>query len=683
MAQRRNRKNSKGTAAGVVNIQKRMIVAFAFILLAFTALTFRLGWIQIVASDKYASKAAEYQIKDERITPVRGSILDRNMKELAVSTASYRIWVRLKPYDLESETETAVVETQKKLAAAVIADALGVASEDILAKYNADLTRVRVAKDVTKAQLQVIREGINNQDLSVIEVEENTTRKYPLGTLASHVIGSVNLDGAGQNGVELEYNQYLSGIAGRRIASTDGVGNDLTGGEKALYESTDGLNLVLTIDETIQYYVEEALAKGKEEVDADRMMCVVMDPGNGEILAMAATDPFDPNAPWEPIAEEAQAEFAALAPEDQTAYLSRMWRNPIISDTYDPGSVFKLITVSSALEEGVVTPETEFVCNGSYKVYDRDIRCWNYPSAHGVQTVRNGVLNSCNPVMIQIVQKMGYERFYNYLELFGITEKTGVDLPGEGRPLIQSAEVAGPVGLSTMSFGQGLSVTPIQMVSAVAAIANDGKLMQPHIVKGLANADGEIVTEFPSKIERQVISEETAQEIKGIMEYVAAESPTPAGRIEGYRLGVKTGTTMKLIDGEYSGGAVVGSMTAIAPIDNPRFVILVVADTPKKAHYGNVTAGPTLNTITSEVLRYLNVKPNYTEEEMATMDQGKVSVPDMVGWHYEAAEEALEASGFVVSSEGAGSSGDYEITDQYPKPGTRVEPGSTVFLYPN
>jgi stage V sporulation protein D (sporulation-specific penicillin-binding protein) len=664
-----------------------MIAAFIIILAAFVVLTFRVGWIQIVQNEKYASKAAEYQVKDERIKPTRGSILDRNGNELAVSTTTYRVWVRLKAYNEEDEAEVASVDTQKKMAAKVIAEALGKSETDITALFerNADAPRVRVASDVLKQQVEDIRKAINEQELQVIEIEDVGSRKYPLGTLASTVLGSTNYDGTGQSGIELEYNRYLSGIAGRRIASTDAAGGDLTGGEQARYESQDGLSVMLTIDETIQYYVEQALAEGKEETQADRMMAIVMDPKTGDILALASTDDalFDPNDPGRPIADEDREVFGALEPEEQAEYLNEMWHNPLISEDYEPGSVFKLVTVSSALEEGAVTPADTFYCGGAYQVADRLIQCWVYPGGHGTQDVRTAVKNSCNPAMMQIIQKLGYERFYNYLELYGITEKTGIDLPGEANPLIQDEQTAIPVGLSTMSFGQGLSVTPIQMISVVASLANDGKYMQPRVAKGLADANGDLALEFPTKIKRQVISEETAREVREIMDYVAVENGVKGGDLTGYKIGIKTGTSQKLVNGEYVLSERIGSMTAIAPIDEPRFVALVLCDTPRVGFYGVETAGPTLKKITGEVLRYLNVKPSYTEDELATMEAGKIEVPDLTGLTYFEANDWLAQIGLVASGQENVPGENFTIVDQYPKPGMRAQEGGTVFLYKN
>jgi len=449
------------------------------------------------------------------------------------------------------------------------------------------------------------------------------------------------------------------------------------------------------------------------------MEAIVYDPKTGDILAMADTNQYNPNDPGRPISDEDRAAFGALSPEDQTAYLSKMWRNPCISDTYDPGSPFKTITVSSGLEDGVITPDSTFNCSGSIKVYDRNIRCWIYPGAHGWQTVREAVANSCNPVMVQIVQKLGLDRFYNYLELFGITEKTGVDLPGEEGPLIQDFATAGPVGLATMAFGQGLSVTPIQMVSAVGAVANDGKLMVPRIVKGYADNDGNMTEEFAPKIKRQVISENTAAEVRDILNFVSVKQTSSAAKIAGYNIVVKTGTTQKLVNGQYSETDVIGSMYIMAPIEDPQFIALVLCDTPRVGYYGIETAGPVVNEIATELLQYMNIKPNYSDAEIAKMNNEKISVSDYTGWTLADAKASLERLGLKTNigyfegeapaapadnsaapadDSAAALDGDVHngeddggvtnnlskglpVVDQYPKPGMKVVPGGTVYLY--
>ncbi|MCL2493679.1 MAG: penicillin-binding transpeptidase domain-containing protein [Clostridiales bacterium] len=680
---RRTNSDTRNESVGRPVIRNRMVAAFLVILGLFAVLTFRIGWIQIVQNQVYESKAAEYQTKDVTIPATRGSILDRNGNELAVSSTTYRIWVRLKALDPTNPAEQPEVNREEPIAASIIGKAIGKSQAAIEAMYKTDAARVRVATDIPKAEMEKIRSGINENNLQIVEIETVDSRKYPLGTLASTIIGSTNYDGSGQSGVEFQYNRYLAGIAGRSVSSTDANGQVLPGGEKEDYASQNGLSVKLTIDETIQYYVEQALQEGKQQMNADRMMAIVMDPNNGDILAMASTDDanFNPNDPGEPVDPTARAAFMKLSAQDQSAYLSKMWHNELIGDLYDPGSVFKLVTVSSALEAGAVTPESTFVCNGGIQVADQYIRCWVYPGAHGTEDLKTAVKNSCNPAMIQVVQRLGYEKFYNYLQLYGITAKTGIDLPGEASPLIQDEQTAIPVGLATMAFGQGLSITPMQMIDAVATIANNGKLMQPRIAEGLVDDNGKTVQTFPSKIVRQVISEETAKQTRDIMDYVAVQEGVTGGDLSGYTIGIKTGTTEQLVNGKYTDSQRIGSLVAIAPIENPRFVILVLCDTPRNGFYGITTTGPTLEKITGETLRYLNVKPSYTQAEINSMESGKIQVPDYTGMAYNDAAAKIKALGLVASGQDEDSPDNFKVVDQYPKPGMRANAGDTVFLY--
>jgi stage V sporulation protein D (sporulation-specific penicillin-binding protein) len=674
----RNRKIRR--IVGLDTIQSRMIFAFAIIVLLFVVLTLRIGWIQIVNTDIYASKAMETQTKDEIIPAKRGEIVDRNLKTLAVSTGSYRVFVRLKPYN-DDPVDPKVQDEQRAAAADVLSESLGINRDEIVQKMQADSSRISIAKDVNKDQMDLIRKGITEKGLTIIEVEDASKRQYPLGSFAAHILGSVNRDGAGQSGIELEYDRYLSGIAGRRIMSTDRRGNPLNEGAQVNYAQQDGLNVVLTIDETIQYYVEESIAKAYDTTKAQKVEAIVMDTDNGDILAMASYPEFDPNDPGTPLGDEAKAAFAQLTDEQQTEYLNSIWRNPVVSDLYEPGSVFKLVTIASAIETGAVTPESHVTCRGVYQVEDRAIKCWNYPASHGDQTVREAVGNSCNPAMMQIIQKMGYDKFYQYLELFGMTDKTGIDFPGEAAPLIQDKQISGPVGLATMSFGMGLNITPVEMANAVCAIGNDGKLMKPRLVKALSDEAGNIVHEFPTKIVRQVISKQTSDEVREIMEYVAKEAGGQVANVPGYRIGAKTGTSQKLIDGQYSTTDVVGSMVSIAPVDDPKFVVLVVVDTPKVGEYGSTTAGPAVHEITEQILRYMNIKPEYTDEEKANQQSAKVTIPQMIGSPASEAEGLLLSLELNYSVQGDRAAEDFTVADQYPKAGGAIEKGGTVYLY--
>ena len=678
---RRGERQRRALKYGDNNVRLRMIIAFAIIMLLFLILAFRLGWIQVIASDKYATMAKENQTTDEILSAKRGSILDRNGSKLAVSTTSYKIWLRLKAVGVNTIDEKTMSKQLDK-ATSLLAKALEVSEKEITKQFDTDSPRIKVAGSVPKDVADYIRDAAEKQDISLIEVEEDTSRNYPLGAFASHVIGSVNDDNNGQSGIELEYNKYLSGVAGRWIKNTDRSGDPIPGGEEIKYEEKDGMNVVLTIDETIQYYVEKEIKKTYKEQSAKKVSCIVMDPKNGDVLSMASYPEFNLNSPTKPTEKSAMDEFNQLSSKKKTEYLNTMWRNPLTSDLYEPGSVFKLITVGAALEEGTSTPQSHCYCGGSYNVAGEQIKCHIYPSGHGGQTLTQAVANSCNPAMMQTIQKMGYNKFYKYLELFGMTNKTGIDFPGEAYPLLQSQEVAGPVGLATMSFGHGLSITPLQMISAVSSYGNDGKLMKPRLIKELQDNDGKTIKKFDTKIVRQVVSEKTSKEMLDIMESVITTTKNPVVDIAGYKIGAKTGTANKIVNNRYQSGTFIGSVICMAPIDDPQFVVLVVVDEPKGGPTGGLTAGPAVDAITEEVLRYLNVEPTYTDAEKAKIQKKQVIVPKVNEMKYSKAVSLLEKSGLKYTVVGdANKDNDFKVVDQYPKAGEYVKKGSSVFLY--
>lgn len=682
MRMSRGNANEKAANYGSNSVRVRMIVAFAVVILLFLGLALRLGWVQIIAADEYVTMAKENQTTDEILTAKRGSILDRNGSELAVSTTSYKVWVRMRPANSNVTVDKKKQKEQLSQTTELLSDTLGMKEDAIEEMYDTDAPRAKIATGITKDKVDYIKNYADQYDISIIEIEEDTSRNYPLNTFASHVIGSVSSDNNGQSGVELEYNKYLSGVAGRWIKNTDASGNPIPGGEEIKYDKEDGLNVVLTIDEAIQYYVEKAIANTYKEQRAESVSCIVMDPKTGDILAMASCPDFDLNSPTEPTVKEEKEKYKDLSDKKKTEYLNTMWRNPLVSDLYEPGSVFKLITVGGALEEGVINPSSGCHCSGSYKVYSEDIKCHIHPNAHGGQTVTTAVRNSCNPAMMQIIQKMGYDKFYNYLELFGITNKTGIDFPGEALPLIQSKQNAGPVGLATMSFGHGLSITPLQMISAVCSYGNDGKLMKPRLVKELQDNEGNTVKEFSTKVIRQVVSEKTTEEMLDIMSKVISESEDPVVDIAGYNIGAKTGTAQKLKNNQYQKGVVIGSVLAMAPIEDPRFAVLVIVDEPKAGDFGSTTAGPAAEAITEEVLRYLNVEPTYTEKEKQKIQKKQVKVPNVTSKKYSKAVSILEEKGLSCEiSGGSADDKDFKVVDQYPKAGEYTKKGSKVFLY--
>ncbi|MDR0423899.1 MAG: PASTA domain-containing protein [Clostridiales Family XIII bacterium] len=663
-----------------IRTQGRLIFTFVAISCCFVALICRVGWIAVVESDTYAAEAAERQTKDVMIPAHRGGILDRNMKGLAVSAVSYRVWVRPAGFGVR-EKKSGVSKLPEGLMVA-FAQQLGMDEEALRGLVSQDKQRVRIARDVSKDAKDGLDAWIKENKIAGVEFEDDVSRYYPYGPFAAHVLGSVNDDGYGRGGIEMKYDQYLTGISGRWIKKTDRYGDIIAYGTEKHYEEKNGMNVVLTIDEAIQHYVEKAIGNVAETTSAQRVMCIVMDPRNGDILAMGMTPDYDPNDPRVPL-DPAEAEYVGgLPPNEQVQHWNKMWRNPMVSDVYDPGSTFKLITVSAALEERVVTPTDSFRCTGYYQVGNNSLRCWRYYDPHGAETLTEAVGNSCNPVMIQLAQRMGFDTFYDYIERFGITSKTEIDYPGEGSALLQSKESAGQVGLATMSFGQGLSVTPIQLITAVSALGNGGMLMQPRLVKAVADKDGQLIEEFEPQAVRQVVSEQTAAEMMKIMEFVVAESGGKVASVPGYRIGGKTGTAEKLDNGSYKTGKVTGSMVAMAPMEDPQIAVLLIVDEPQGIKFGSTTAGPGIKEIMVNVLRHMNIMPSYTQEALAKMQSSYVTVPELKSMNFSDAAGLLLGSElmYAVSPEGSEEE-DFMVVDQYPKAGERLPKGGTVFLY--
>lgn len=657
--------------------KRRLVFVFMIACLLCTGLAFRVGWIQVIASERYAKLAVEQQTRDVPIPAKRGVIFDRNGKELAISAVTSSIWARPGVVKGSSSEEEAAANLEKT--ASVLSEILGMDKNKILETISRKQSLVKVAKYVDKEKADRIRlEGLKG-----IEIAEDVKRYYPMGAFLAHVLGSTTDDNRGLAGIELKYDKYLSGIPGRWIKNTDRDGDSLSYGVEKYFQAENGLNLVLTIDEVIQHYVEKALDTVQANTQSDRVLCVVMDPKTGDILAMGVTPDYDPNNPRVPITSGGAAYVDSLPDKEKLDFWNKMWRNPLVSDTYEPGSTFKLLTTAIALEEGVTSLDDKFVCTGSIVVAGQKLKCWRSYNPHGQQNLVEAVGHSCNPVFVQLAQRVGYEKYFDYLELFGLREKTGIDYPGEGYAILQDEATAGPVGLATMSYGQGIAVTPIQLITAVSALGNEGKLMQPRIVKELRDDDGNIIQKFDTKVIRQVISKETSEEMSLIMEAVVGEGGGGTAKIPGYRIGGKTGTANKAKGGGYS-EETFSSFIGMAPMDDPQIAILMIVDNPKGVKFGSQTAAPGVRLVLEETLRYLNIQPTYSEEEKQAMESNYTTVPDVTNQSFSEAIGILGGASlnYTVSPSNEGGE-DFSIVDQYPKPGEKMLKGGTVCLYKN
>lgn len=655
--------------------KKNLIIILVIVFTLMMILCIRLGWVQIVKGSEYSELAVEQQTKDTPIEAKRGMIYDTNGNELAVSVTCYTIWAR--PADVRSgDTETEKNENVEKVSK-TLADVLEMDYDDVKEAVTKEQSVIKIKKGIDKEHADKIREA----ELPGVEIAEDTKRSYPLGAFASHTLGSVTDDNTGLSGLELQYNTYLSGVSGRSVKYTDIGGNSLAYGKEKHYNAEDGYSIVTTIDQVIQHYTEKTIAEVQEKTSAKRAMAIVMDPKTGDILAMAQTPEFDLNDPKTPLDKEEQKKLESMSEDEKTTYWNKMWRNSLICDVYEPGSTFKLLTTAIALEEGVADLDSTYTCTGSIAVGDQILHCWSSDHPHGTQNLKQAVGNSCNPVFVQLATGIGIDKFYNYMATFGITGKTGIDFPGEGSAILQSKESAGPVGLATIGFGQGVAVTPIQLITAISSFGNEGKLLKPRLVKEIRDSDGNTVEKFETEVVRQVVSKETAEEICDIMQFVVDEGGGGAAKVDGYKVGAKTGTADKVKeDGTGYSGDTYSSCIAMAPMDDPQIAVLLIVDSPQGVKYGSVTAAPGVQQILEDSLRYLNISPD--EESQKEADAEKVEVPDVTG------QSASNAIGILAgdsldydTDKDAAAESDFIVTKQYPEAGTKVKKGSKIYLY--
>lgn len=648
--------------------KKRLVLVLMLACILFLGLTFRTGYLQLIKGEWLSTKAIEQQTREIPIEPKRGTIYDRNMKELAVSVTKYTVWC--KPVEVKD----------KKSASTQVAEILDKEYEDIYKLVNKkNMALVKIERWIDDEKATKIREA----KIPGIWVAEDNQRYYPYGNFASYVLGHTSSDSQGIAGIEMQYDKYLKGQAGKLIVSTDASGREIPRGMEQYYEPVQGKGLVLTIDEVIQHYTEKAVQKAYEVNNAKRVTVVAMDPKTGDILSLASKPDYDPNDPRTPIYPYYQEELDKYSDKDKIQGYYKMWRNPVISDTYEPGSTFKLITSSSGLEENVIKENEKFTCTGGVTIKGQRIRCWRHYRPHGEQSFKEGVQNSCNPVFVEVGNRLGVSKLYDYIEGFGFMDKTNIDLPGEAKGILYNEKNVGPVELATISFGQSISVTPIQLITAISSIANDGNRMEPRFVKAYTDNQGNVTEEIkPTKV-KQVISEETSKKMMEIVESVVSQGSGKAAYIPGYRIGGKTGTAQKVIDGRYAQGKYICSFIGIAPTDDPQIVVLAIVDEPTGVSaFGSTTAGPIVKEIMNDALPYLGVEPKYSEEEKEEFEKNKVTVPDVRDLAIEDAVKALEDVNLIPNLDT-----DIEIPkgtkviDMFPKPGIKVDEESSIALY--
>lgn len=640
-----------------IGAKKRLLVFLFCAIFGYLLLIGRVTYIEFFQGEELQEKAYEQQTRDRLITPKRGSILDRNGEGIALTETVNAVSVI--PVQVKEQEKTA----------RFLAEKLELEYDSVLEKIQQKVALVRIK---TKVDTETAAE-IRAANYPGVEVDEDVRRVYPYGELAAHVIGFVGKDNQGIIGLEAKYDDLLEGEQGKILTQTDSRGNEVSS-EQERIAPVDGENLVTTIDVVMQQYAEQTIAKAVETKGAKKGLIIILNPQNGEIYAMANYPTFDLNDPFTINNEELAALWEGFSQEEQNDYLNQMWRNTAINDTYEPGSTFKIVTSSAGLEEKVVSPESSFYCRGFHIAGDRQIKCWRYPRTHGSENFVQGVQNSCNPVFMEIGERLGAETFLDYMQKFGFAEKTGVDLAGEATGIIHKLENIGPVELATMSFGQSFQITPLQLLRAASAIVNGGHLITPHFAKGIADAEGNLVENFQYEAGEQVISRETSETMKTILESVVSEGTGSKAYLPGYRIGGKTATSEKL---PRRSGKYIASFMSFAPAEDPQVMALVLIDEPQGVYYGGTVAGPVMQELLQNILPYLGIELRYSEKEAEAVADGKTTVPDLRGMTMNEAKNALFKAGLSAETETEG-----ELVErQMPPAGETVNRGTKILLH--
>lgn len=668
---------------------KQMIIRMVSIMLILTLSLslvsgYRLVNIMIINGEKYQNAASEQQLYDSLITAPRGDIYDRNMQTLARSTTAWTVYIT--PNGIRKLTDDTERENVKKTIAENLSSILEMEYDTIYDYTGKNSYYVIVKKKIEKTVADKVREFLADErykDLELVKyvgLDETTKRYYPNDSLASVVLGFVGSDDQGLGGIESYYDNELTGVAGRVVAAKNAAGTDMPLTYEKVEEAIKGKSIVLTLDTYIQYTAEKYLDSAIEEFQvAERGAAVVMNVKTGAILAMAVKGDFNPNDPFT-LSEEDQKAVDALKTDEEkqtlkSELLNRQWRNKAVSDTYEPGSVFKLITAAAAIEENLINKKSTFFCNGSATVAGQNYHC-HKRGGHGSQTLEQAVSNSCNPAFITIGQLLGVSSFSKYFKAFGFAEKTGIDLPGEAMSTYHKEENMGPVELSSSSFGQTFNITPVQLLSAVAACVNGGYLVQPHLLEKMLDENGKIVSTGSTGYKRQVISETTSETMRSLMKFVS-ENGAKNSLVAGYNIGAKTGTSQKVSKIQATGDTYlyIGSCITVAPIEDPEIAVLVMLDEPKgDKYYGGVISAPVNSKIMTDVLPYLGYEASYTEEEYKNLT---VSVPEVTGINLDEAKQKINNSKLEYEIVGSGD----KVVRQLPEAGNQVLTGGVVILY--
>ena len=657
--------------------QRTAILILLILVLGFGAAVLRLTYLTTVQSSELQESAVDLQLADTTVSAKRGTIYDANGNVLAESASVWQ--VVMSPVNFKNDK-------QRQAAAKGLSEIFDLEYNDVLDDTKQQSHYVVVKRRIESDEREKVLELVDTlkkdyKCQGVIQLLDDYKRYYPKNSLASSVIGFTGSDDQGLEGIEYEYDSYLSSTPGRIITAQNARGTDMPFRYEQNVESEDGNNVYLTIDETIQSICEKYMQKGVEDNNVlNKGVCIAMDVNTGAILAMVTTDGYDLNNPYELSAKDKKKIKSTpkkKQAEAESAALSNMWRNKAVADTYMPGSVFKMCVASAALEENLVNEKTSFTCTGSISVEGETIHCSNI-SGHGTQNFVEVISNSCNPAFIQIGQMLGAGKFRQYYQGFGFSDKTGIDLPGEAEDSFWKEGKMGGVDLAVASFGQNFTITPIQMITACAAVSNGGYVVQPHVVSKITDSKGNVIKTVDKKVKRQVISDDTSKKMNEYLEYNTERQGAAAGYISGYKVAGKTGTTEKRgvtkFESSFSEDYI-SSFCGYAPADDPQIAMLVFFDTPDgDAYYGSQVSSPVFINIMSEVLPYLDVKTSYTDEELGYVD---ASAGDYTGVSVDEAKTAVEADGFTATVKGNGST----VISQIPTVSSGLQKGGSIVLY--
>jgi stage V sporulation protein D (sporulation-specific penicillin-binding protein) len=639
--------------------RRNIFVVVAIIIIAALGLTFRLGYLMLFKSEEYAARAETLHERERVIKAERGRIYDNNGVLIATN----------KPVCTVSVIHAQITDPERVIK--ILSEVLGLSEEKVRKRVEKVSSIEKIKSNVNKEIADKIRE----YDLDGVMVDEDYKRYYPYDSLASKVIGFTGSDNQGIIGLEVKYDKYLKGIDGTILTLTTAYGVEIENAAEDRIEPQPGNDLYISLDVNIQQYAEQAALKVMEAKNANNVKLIVMNPQNGEIYAMVNAPEFNLNDPYTLIDEIAKNyEGETLSSEKMNELLNNMWRNACISDTYEPGSAFKIVTATAALEEGVVKLTDTFYCPGYKKVEDRIIRC-HKAGGHGSQTFVKGIENSCNPVFMEIGARVGVENMYKYYKQLGLFQKTGIDLPGEANSIMHKMENIKAVELATMSFGQSFQITPLQLMTAASAVVNGGTLVTPHLGVEIRSSDGTRIKALDYPTTENVISKETSETMKMLLEAVVSEGTGRRAYLPGFRIGGKTATSEKL---PRSSNKYISSFIGFAPANDPQVMALVLIDEPTGIYYGGTIAAPVIAELFDNILPYLGIEESFTETEIEKFNIGSFEVPDFIGKSKQEVKDLLKIYDFgELYPLGEGDT----VIEQFPLPGETVEKDSDLILY--